>query len=46
MAEKLIWVMFWSRKVTPLPLRLLSVVSVDVSFPSMAEMETVPLLNV
>ncbi len=46
LAEKLIWVMFWSRKVTPLPLRLLSVVSVDVSFPSMAEMETVPLLNV
>jgi len=45
LAEKLIWDMFWPLKAAPL-LRLLSVVSVNVSSPSMAEMETVPLLNV
>ena len=37
--------MFWLLKVAEL-LRSPSVVSLDVSSPSMAEMETVPLLNV
>ena len=45
LAEKLIWVMVTLLKVAPL-LRSPSVVSVDVLSPSMAEIETVPLLNV